>query len=496
MTFGRVEFKMARFQNRRFVCSGRYQRSGPQQTFGGSQRSLMEIFERIFENTPDALLVANHEGRVLRVNAQAARLFGYPREAFIGMSIEALVPERYGARHVQHRKAYLEAPRPRPMGAELELFARRSDGTEFPVDVMLSPMETAEGTLVLCVARDITARRRAEEKFRGLLESAPDAMVIVNDKGKIVLVNTQAETVFGYSREEMLNQPVEMLIPERFRAKHPSFRTRYFAEPSVRGMGAGIELFGLRKDGTEFPVEVSLSPLETEEGVLVSSAIRDITERKSAERVLHSLHEKEVLLKEVHHRVKNNLAVISSLFYLQSTYTRDEPTIRILQESQDRVRSMALVHETLYRSENFAAVDFADYAKALSEGLVRSHLSPTTNVRLQTALDSVPLGMDVAIPCGLILNELITNALRHAFPERGDGEIRVHLKQLQEGQICLQVMDDGVGIPSGFVPDEASSLGLRLIRSLTRQISGQFELLPANPGAEARLTFPIQTLVT
>jgi two-component sensor histidine kinase len=189
--------------------------------------------------------------------------------------------------------------------------------------------------------------------------------------------------------------------------------------------------------------------------------------------------------------VKNNLAVISSLFYLQSTYTSDEPTIRILQESQDRVRSMALVHETLYRSENFAAVDFAEYASSLSERLLRSHSPPGSRITLLTDLESIALGIDLAVPCGLILNELVTNALRHAFGADTTGTIRLVLRRDDGGQAMLQVIDDGVGVPAALEVESLSSLGMRLIRSLTRQLDGTFALLPASPGTEARLTFAI-----
>jgi PAS domain S-box-containing protein len=441
------------------------------------RRQAESKFRGLLESAPDAIIVVDRTGRIAIVNSQTERLFRYSRHELIGEAIEILVPDRFKRLHVAHRDGYLTTPKTRPMGsATSTLTGRRRDGTEFPVEISLSPMHTEEGLLVSAAIRDITERTKVEAKFRSFLEAAPDAMVIVNRKSEIVLLNSQAEKLFGYRREDLLGKPVETLVPTRLRARHASHRGEFFADPRVRPMGSGLELFGLRKDGTEFPVEISLSPIDTEEGPLVSAAIRDISERKLADTKLRSsLEEKEVLLKEIHHRVKNNLQIVSSMLNLQMAQIKDANALELFQESQDRVRSIALFHEKLYQSKDLARVDIAEYLKGLTSGLFATYGVNPDALALSVEAENIPLSVDAAISCGLIVNELVSNSLKHAFPHGRKGVVVVRLQETA-GNVTLEVSDDGVGVPRHIDFRNPATLGLKLVTILTEQLRGTVEL--------------------
>jgi two-component sensor histidine kinase len=215
----------------------------------------------------------------------------------------------------------------------------------------------------------------------------------------------------------------------------------------------------------------------------------DITERKRAEeQVQASLQEKEVLLKEIHHRVKNNLQVISSLLYLRSKNIEDQEALEMFQDSQNRVRSMALVHERLYQSKDLARIDFAEYVRSLTNYLFRSYGVHSNVIQLKVNMDDASLGVDTAVPCGLMLNELISNSLKHAFPDGREGEVRIELRSDNNSEFTLIVSDDGVGFPQDLDFRDAQSLGLQLVNNLVAQLKGTIEL-DGSGGTAFKITF-------
>jgi PAS domain S-box-containing protein len=234
----------------------------------------------IFEAAPDAIISIDEEGIIRLVNPAAERLFGYAAQELIGKNVSLLMPSPYRDEHDRYLARYLATGEKKIIDIGRAVVGLRKDGSVFPLDLSVAEARLGDWRVFVGIIHDITERNRTEERFRLVVESMPNAIVVVNTEGNIVLVNSQAEVFFGYHRKELVGQPVEILVPERFRAKHSGYRERFLASPLARPMGEGRDLYGRRKDGGEFPVEIGLTPIHTGEGVLVLSAIVDITERK------------------------------------------------------------------------------------------------------------------------------------------------------------------------------------------------------------------------
>lgn len=330
-----------------------------------------------------------------------------------------------------------------------------------------------------------------DDPFRRVVEYAPSAMVMIDRAGRIVLVNAQTELLFGYPRQELIDQSVDMLVPEALRKDHVAYRTGFFDVPQPRPMGVGRDLFARRADGTTFPVEIGLNPIETEDGMMVLASVVDITERQRAQQKLETaLQEKTVLLNEVHHRVKNNLQVIASLLNLQAQHSTDPALRAILSESQSRVRAMALTHQLLYEGKDYSRIDLGEYLERLAQLLFSSYREGSAHLSLRRSMPAEPvyLDLDRAIPCGLVVNELVTNAFKHGFPDGRRGEISIQLTALAD-ELEIVVADDGIGLPAELDPATVKSLGLQLVALLTDQLGGRYQF-ERQPGTRFTLRFP------
>ena len=264
-----------------------------------------EMYEKLFELSPEATVVTDSKGRIAHVNAAVQRTFGYGREELIGKPVETLIPERFRGAHPSHIQTYNAQPSVAPIGVGLEVYGLRKDGTEFPIDIMLSHVETSEGRVIVSIIRDISERKRvegalrhSEHQLRTLFEFSPSALIVSDREGRITEVNARVESYFGYNRAELLGQSIDVLVPVQFRGMHPAHRKDYYDRARARPMGAGRELYGRRKDGSEFPVDIMLGPVETPEGRIVLCIIRDLTEKREAEEALRRTEREKLYLEE------------------------------------------------------------------------------------------------------------------------------------------------------------------------------------------------------
>ncbi|WP_424357352.1 sensor histidine kinase [Methanocella sp. MCL-LM] len=441
------------------------------------QRRLadLEQFRALLDESNDAIFLISLENRRFAdVSGSACRQLGYTRD-----ELTAMLP------------AGLVDPATRPlvlpvfMGQVERLNVVTSllckNGTWVPYEIAIRTVDFNGKAFAVAVARDITDRkqiedqlRRSEETYREIFDGANDGILILEiDTGHTIDVNSTACSLFGLTREE---------------AMHTDFLRLYaggkYTREDILGLFMDVRLKGPRfsvqksrtKDGRIFWAEFNLKYVSILGGDYIMVIVRDVTERRDAEeKIKASLREKEVMLKEIHHRVKNNLQVVSSLLNIQSRYITDPGDAELFKESQNRVQTMALVHEKLYQSSDLARIDFSSYLDSLMKNLFYSYAIGRDNITMKADIQPISMGVDTAVPCGLIVNELISNSLKHAFPGNRAGEIRVCIREV-DGRAVIKVADNGVGLPENFDFHTSESLGLQLVNMLVEQLDGSISL--------------------
>lgn len=420
------------------------------------------------ENAAEGVARIDSQGRIVSVNRAFSDLTGFQNEDLIG---QEWLCTTHPADRAQMKVAYQTMLQQGK--AEQEVRGLRKDGGNlFQQQVIVSTYDHS-GSFVghYCFVRDITSRARAEAERDGYFTLSLDMLCIAGFNGYFRRLNPAFERVLGFSIAELQAAPL-------FHFVHPDDREK--TEQLFARMVAGEEAIGFEnryrcKDGSYRWFSWTARPFEEEK--IIYAVAHDVTEQKrAAEEIIASLEEKDVLLKEIHHRVKNNLQVISSLLQLQSGYIKDPQTLETFRESQNRIRSMAMIHEKLYQTESLARIDFEEYATSLSSMLIRSYAT-TSGIKLKTDIEKVDLNLDIAVPIGLITNELLSNAMKYAFPGDRGGTVTVALKIKEPGHYQLAISDDGIGLPEGLQVEKAKSLGLRLVRILTGQIGGKLNFV-------------------
>jgi len=335
------------------------------------------------------------------------------------------------------------------------------------------------------------ALQQTEAQLESIIQTAPDAVISLDENMNIIIFNNAAEIMFACRAKEAIHDNIIRFIPEfhKIAASHTingSSTSGIYSQP----MTSVFESQALTWSGEAFPIEASFSKVKVEGKYILSIILRNITERKSIQdRIETSLHDKEILLKEIHHRVKNNLQIISSLLYLQSKKIKDQNVIQLFEDGRSRIQSMALIHEKLYQNPSLSCIDFGEYIESLIVDLQRSFGTVPKKADIVTRINNISLDIDTAIPCGLITNELVSNALKYAFPGQKPGTITISLEEISSNKFQFIIQDDGIGIPNDFDLSESPSLGLELVTNLVNRIDGKLTI-DTQSGTSFKIIFP------
>lgn len=481
---------------------GRKKRPSPRRAFAPAAPVELETYRLMVEHAPSAIVLADAAGLILLVNQKAEELFGYARGELLGRPVETLLPESMRARHRGYREGYAAAPSARAMGAGRDLYGRRKDGRQVPVEIGLNPIPTPGGMLVMAAIVDITERKKLEERFRLAVEAAPNAMVMTGGDGRIVLANAQAERLFGYTQAEFLGQSIELLVPERLRSGHKGYREGFVSRPEARPMGAGRDLFGRRKDGREVPIEIGLNPIRSGGETLVLAAIVDITERRELQRRVaqsEALAAVGSMAAILAHEIRNPLGSIvmaaRSLEHGDLTEEDRRTVSAVLTEESQRL-NRTLQDFLLFARPREPKLESADLNALVRETAkaLRSDAELLGKVALEVAqapdLPRFPHDPDQVRQ---VLWNLLLNGLQATG---GRGRLSV-ATTLEGGEAAVRVRDSGPGIdpsvlerifdPFFTTKKKGTGLGLAICRRIAQAHGGRLTVENA-PGAGACFT--------
>jgi protein-histidine pros-kinase len=464
-----------------------------------------DIALEILASSHEAIVVVDDDGGIVYANHQAEELFAYEKGEMSGKKVEVLMPEMFREKHRVQRKNFAKSPRSRPLVSGLSLKGQRKDGRIFDAEIALTPVKTDEGMLISSTIRDISADDTSEAYFKNILESAPDAMVIIDHHGKMAVVNGQAERMFGYTRQDMLGQEVEMLLPMSVRDHHISHRAAYSGDPHLRPMGLDMELHGRRKDGSEFPVEISLSPVTSASGAFVSSVIRDVTNRKEMEQELIDARQaaerankaNSAFLAAASHDLRQPVQALSLLNGALRRTVEGPLALEMVEGQQHSLDAMTnLLNSLLDISRLDAGAVEPEFEEFPIQRLVDRLSAEFSRQAKQKGLSfSADTCNTLVRSDPNLLAEIIQNFVSNAIRYTDKGDVKLSCRE-QGGNLWIDVADSGIGIAADEIEEiflefhqiktpgtdkEGFGLGLAIVKRLADLLRHEIDVV-SDPG--------------